>query len=121
MKLMITKLNALLGISLGGTALKVFSLKIIGVLMNFVLTLIISRKYGAASLGDFAIIFMLLNIVIVFGKGGLDLAATKFVAKYNAEQQFGLVGQLMRKIPLLTFLFSAITAVVLFLMKIATI
>ena len=70
---------------LGGTLL-VISFKSIGVLLGLATQLIISRNFGADSLGVYNLILTTLMITAIAGQAGLDLHIVRMVPKLAAER-----------------------------------
>ncbi|WP_299244488.1 polysaccharide biosynthesis C-terminal domain-containing protein [uncultured Aquimarina sp.] len=58
--------------------------KVIGLLGGFVFTLLVSNFFGLNSLGVYVTIFSLLNIIVIFGKFGLDTAAVSVLSKQES-------------------------------------
>jgi len=66
-------------------SLTFFILRILGMVVGYAFTLIVTRNLGASAWGIFALCFTVLHIVSVIGKLGLDTALLRFIAQYNAQ------------------------------------
>lgn len=66
-----------------------FSLRILGIGLGYLFILLISRNFGAATLGVFTLSFTLLQIISVFGRFGLDTALLRFVAEFSSQSKMG--------------------------------
>ncbi|MDL1957448.1 MAG: flippase [Candidatus Desulfofervidus auxilii] len=60
-------------------------LRILGLIIGYAFTLIVTRNLGASAWGIFALSFTMLQITSVIGKLGLGTALLKFIAQYNAQ------------------------------------
>jgi len=66
-------------------SLTFFILRILGMVVGYAFTLIVTRNLGASAWGIFVLCFTVLHIVSVIGKLGLDTALLRFIAQYNAQ------------------------------------
>ncbi len=66
-------------------SLTFFILRILGMVIGYAFTLIVTRNFGAFAWGIFALCFTVLQITSVIGKLGLDTALLRFIAQYNAQ------------------------------------
>jgi O-antigen/teichoic acid export membrane protein len=64
-----------------------FILKIIGMSFGYVFTLLITRLYGAETMGIFALSLTLLTIFSVVGRLGFDTSLVRFVAEYSYQSR----------------------------------
>ena len=67
------------------------ALKMIGMGAGYVFTLLITRNFGAAEMGAFALSITLLSVASVPAMLGIDAALVRFAAEYNAEGRDDLV------------------------------
>jgi O-antigen/teichoic acid export membrane protein len=58
---------------------------------------VLARIMGASSYGNFAYALTWLNILVLFGKLGLDTASLRFVAEYNGTGKWGLMKGFLRR------------------------
>lgn len=65
-----------------------FILKVIGTLAVFVLYLIISRQYGAETMGSYSLFMALLSLFGIFSTLGLTSAVMRFVPDYISNNKF---------------------------------
>jgi len=68
-------------------SLTFFILRIVGMIIGYAFTLIVTRNLGASAWGIFALCLTVLQIISVIGKLGLDTALLKFIAQYNAQRK----------------------------------
>ena len=68
-------------------SLTFFILRILGMIVGYAFTLIVTRNLGASAWGIFALSFTVLQITSVIGKLGLDTALLRFIAQYNAQRK----------------------------------
>jgi len=66
-------------------SLTFFILRILGLIVGYAFTLIVTRNLGASAWGIFALCFTVLQITSIIGKLGLDTALLRFIAQYNAQ------------------------------------
>ncbi|RKX58726.1 MAG: hypothetical protein DRP29_06015, partial [Thermodesulfobacteriota bacterium] len=66
-------------------SLTFFILRILGMIVGYAFTLIVTRNLGASAWGIFALSFTVLQITSVIGKLGLDTALLRFIAQYNVQ------------------------------------
>ena len=62
-----------------------FFLRILGMIVTYAFTLLVTRKLGASAWGVFALSFTILQIASVLSRLGLDSALLRFIAQYNAQ------------------------------------
>jgi O-antigen/teichoic acid export membrane protein len=62
-----------------------FMLKILGLFLGYIFTLLIARMYGADTLGVFALSITILTVFSVFGCFGFDTGLLRFVAEYSSQ------------------------------------
>jgi len=62
-------------------------LRILGMIVGYAFTLIVTRNFGAFAWGIFTLCFTVLHITSVIGKLGLDIALLRFIAQYNAQRK----------------------------------
>jgi len=65
-----------------------FAFRILGLGFGYIFTLIITRCYGAESMGIFALAFTVLQISSIIGRLGMDTALLRFVAEYSSQGQW---------------------------------
>jgi len=78
----------------GGTA---FTLKITGMFLGYIFTLLIARKYGADTLGIFALSLTVLTIFSVIGRLGFDTGLVRFAAEYASQGKPDLLREIYIK------------------------
>ena len=83
-------------------------LRVLGLLLGYLFTLIVTRQFGSASYGLVVLSLTLFMIVSIGGKLGFDIPLTRFVAsgKYSKEQ----VGAFLAKASLRSFSISVLLA-----------
>lgn len=89
------------------------TLKSIGAVAQFLLTIVIARKFGAAPSGDF---FYLLTLALVsgrLGRIGMDRTITRFVAAFAVEDKWQQVRQLVYRSSLVTVVPAGVFAAIL--------
>lgn len=69
----------------------VFLVNVLGIGLMFVAHVLLARLIDASSYGNFAYALTWLNVLVLFGKLGLDTASLRFVAEYNGTGQWGLM------------------------------
>ena len=60
-------------------------LRSIGMLLGYVVSLIVARKYGTQGMGIWALTLSYISIALIFSKAGLDISTMKFIARFKAE------------------------------------
>ncbi len=68
-----------------------FNLRVMGMAVQYVFILLISRWYGAGVIGIYSLSIAALRISMLVGRAGLDNALVKFIAQYAAEERWDLV------------------------------
>jgi len=86
-----------------------FIFRIVGMGFGYVLTLMITRWYGADTMGLFSLSITLLNIFATIGVFGFDNSLVKFIADYNSNGNLHLIKEVYQKslylvLPLTIFL-----------------
>ena len=97
---------------LHGSAIS-FVLKVLGALFQFIMTLVISRKLGAASAGLFFLALTIVNILAVVARFGSDNYLVKKVSELNAIGDTGLCIDYIDKVLWIVLIASSICAVCL--------
>ena len=72
----------------GGSAVVI---KALGTGLQFLLLVLLGRALGAAQLGTYVNATAWMDVLVLLGKVGLDMAAFRYVAMYLSQQQFGLL------------------------------
>ncbi len=91
-------------------------LRILGMIVAYAFTLLVTRKLGASAWGVFALSLTVLQIVSVLGRLGLDSALLRFIAQYRAKGQGKTAYHIYKKSLKIVFSFSlTLTVLVYFL------
>lgn len=72
-------------------------LKVTGMALSYGFTLLVTRQYGAETMGVFSLAFTLLSICTIFSVMGLDSAILRFMAEYTAQGKTELASAVYRK------------------------
>jgi O-antigen/teichoic acid export membrane protein len=91
-----------------------FTLKIVGLLFGYIFTLIITRNFGADTMGIFALCTTVLSIASILGRLGIDTALLRFVAEYKAQDRVDLVKEVYGKALKIVIPFSIILTFIFF-------
>ncbi|MBZ0158363.1 MAG: flippase [Alphaproteobacteria bacterium] len=67
-----------------------FLLKAFGMVLGYAFTMLITRTYGAHTMGVFTLFITVLNIVSIVGRLGFDTALLKFIAEYSSRDRMDL-------------------------------
>lgn len=68
-----------------------FNLRVMGMAVQYLFILLVSRWYGAGVIGIYSISIAALRISMLVGRAGLDNALVKFIAQYAANERWDLV------------------------------
>jgi O-antigen/teichoic acid export membrane protein len=98
---------------LSGTTVAL-SLKIIGIVFGYIFTLLITRNFGADTMGIFALCTTVLSIASILGRLGTDTALLRFVAEYSAQGRKDLVKEVHGKALKIVVPFSISLTIILF-------
>lgn len=91
-----------------------FGLRIIGIGIGYIFTLLISNHFGAEAMGLYALSFVLLQIVSMIGRMGMDMALIKFIAEYKTKQQAYLIKELYLMVVKLIFPIATLLSAIIF-------
>jgi len=91
-----------------------FIFRIVGMGLGYVLTLMITRWYGADTMGLFSLSITLLNIFTTISVFGFNDALVRFVADYNSNNKPHLVKDVYQKSLSTTIILSFILSVILY-------
>lgn len=94
-----------------------FVLTIAGVLSGYVLTLLITRNFGADVMGIFSLSTTVLTIASIFARFGLDTTLLRFVAEYSTQNRFDLVKEVYIKSLKIAILFSLILSILFYVLS----
>jgi len=95
-------------------SLTFFILRILGLIVGYAFTLIVTRNLGASCWGIFALCFTVLQITSVIGKLGLDTALLRFIAQYNAQGKVRTARYIYLKSIIVTIFLSLFLCVLLY-------
>jgi O-antigen/teichoic acid export membrane protein len=85
---MFNKLKLMLNFpSLAKDSSLVFGLKVFGMTIGYMFTILVSNFYGAEVLGIYTLSFVFLQIVSTLGRLGVDTASVKFIAEYKEKKE----------------------------------
>jgi len=73
-----------------------FFISILGRNFGFLQQLVITNYYGAAAFGVFRVCFSILSLVGIFGRFGVDMAISRFVAQYRKQDKMDLVNEIFQ-------------------------
>lgn len=73
-----------------------FFISVIGRNLGFAQQLVITNFYGAAAFGVFRVCFSLLSLVGIFGRFGVDMAISRFVAQYRKQNKMEMVNEIFQ-------------------------
>jgi len=93
-----------------------FVIKLLGILINYLFTLFVTRYYGASIWGLFTLSLSILQIISVIGRFGLDTALLRFIAEYRSQGKYFLIKLVYKKVALFIFLLSLLLAVGLYIL-----
>ncbi len=91
-----------------------FILRISGMVVGYVFTIVVTRNLGASAWGIFALCITILQIVSVLSKLGLDTALLRFIAQYNAQGKGKTIKHIYLKAISLIIPFSIFLSVFLY-------
>lgn len=73
-----------------------FFISILGRNFGFAQQLVITNFYGAAAFGVFRVCFSLLSLIGIFGRFGVDMAISRFVAQYRKQNRYDLINEIIQ-------------------------
>ena len=91
-----------------------FILRILGMVVAYAFTLVVTRTLGASAWGIFALCLTVLQITSVVGRLGLDTALLRFIAQYNAQGKGATARSIYLKSVSLVIPFSLFLSIVLY-------
>lgn len=91
-----------------------FFMRILGMVVSYVFTFIISHVYGATVLGAFAISQVVLNMFTMFSRAGMDTSIVKFFASNIALDKWPTVLNIYKKVLSISIPIGIITTSILF-------
>ncbi|WP_456397905.1 flippase [Desulfurobacterium sp.] len=94
-----------------GTA---FGFRILGIVLGYLFTLLVTRTLGAKAWGIFALCLVVLQIASVIGKLGMDTALLRFTAEYTAKKRVDILNDIYRKALKLVAPFSIIVTTIVY-------
>ena len=91
-----------------------FFMRILGMVVSYVFTFIISHVYGAVVLGAFAISQVVLNMFTIFSRLGMDTSIVKFFAANIALNKWPTVLNIYKKVLSISIPIGMVTTAILF-------
>ncbi|MEZ5014528.1 MAG: flippase [Chitinophagales bacterium] len=90
-----------------------FFISLIGRPLGLIQVAIITNFFGADANGVFRVCFSIFSLVVIFGRFGVDMAMSRFVAQYRKQGRYDLVNEVFQKsmrivVPLAAFLSVAV-------------
>ncbi len=93
-----------------------FIYKVIGLVIGYVFTLLVTRTLGADAMGVFALSVTVLNIFAVVGRFGFDLVLLRFVAEYASQGRMDLAKEVyLRSVKVVVPLCLSLSVLLFFL------
>lgn len=74
-----------------------FVFRILGIAVGYVFTLLITKNFGADTMGIFTLSFTVLGVFSVVGKLGFNTALLRFVAEYSSQNKMDFVKEVYIK------------------------
>jgi O-antigen/teichoic acid export membrane protein len=74
-----------------------FGISIVGRFIGYLLLMVIGWIYGQEAMGVYTVGLSILSIVGIFGRFGVDMALSRFVAQYGSIGRWDLVQHTYRK------------------------
>ena len=92
-----------------------FILKIVGLLLGYVLAIFITNKFGALVFGQYVTALLIVEILAIVSRLGIDTALVRFVSRYVHKGASHLINQLFFKSVAIVTLAAVIFTVLLLL------
>ncbi len=92
-----------------------FALRIIGLIFGYVFIILITRNYGADTLGVFALASTILTMVSIIGKAGFDIALVRFISQHFTNNRLDLVKEVYYKALIIIIPLSIMISIALFM------
>lgn len=89
-----------------------FGLRIFGMLVGYIFTLMISNYYGAEALGVYSLSFVFLQMIATFGRLGIDMTSVKFIADYNIKNENNFIKKFYYMVVKFVFPFSILVSLI---------
>lgn len=89
------------------------TLRVGGLLLGYVFTILIARQFGASVVGLISLSFTLIMCVSIFGRLGIDVNLIRFFSNEHNKDDSGLFFKVLLK----AFVFSSLLALVLYTFK----
>ncbi len=94
-----------------------FALRIVGMAMGYLFTLLVARTFGAGALGLFSLSITMLNIFSVVGRLGLDTALLKSIAEYASQDKWEMAREMYGKSVIILVPFCLFLSVLSYLLS----
>jgi len=95
----------------------VFTGKFIGYILGLVSNFVLARFYGPKILGQYALVLATVNIISIFTIFGFNNGLVKYISRYRVTKQTKRLNKIIKIAFTYCVLFSAIGAILLFLLK----
>ena len=92
-----------------------FMLKIVGLLVGYGLAIFITNKFGASVFGQYVTALLIVEILSIISRLGIDTALVRFISRYVHKGAFNLINQLYLKSLAIVSLVSIIITLMLLL------
>jgi len=95
----------------------VFTGKFVGYILGLVSNFVLARFYGPKILGQYTLILAIVNIISIFTIFGFNNGLVKYISRYRVTKQTERLNEIIKIAFTYCVLFSAIGAILLFLLK----
>ena len=95
---------------------KVFFIRILGLVLGYLFTLIITRTMGSEDWGEFTLTFIVLQLFSILTRLGFDLAGLRFFSIFFSNREMGKVKDLYKKI-LIGMIMSSIIGTIMIVLS----
>jgi O-antigen/teichoic acid export membrane protein len=90
-------------------------MRLLGMLLVYVFSILLARSYGAETLGLFTLSLTVLNILTTIAVFGFDNTLVKFISEYNNKKKYHILSQIYKQSLIITMTISITLSIVLFL------
>lgn len=85
-----------------------FIIKLLGTILSFFISILISRQYGAEGIGNYYIALSVLNAFLIFSKMGFDISLIRVIASEINTKKDGSILYIIKK----SFLFIGMVSII---------
>lgn len=89
--------------------------RLIGLILSYIFTVLVTRKYGVDAWGVFTLFFAFIQISSKIARFGFDKGAIKFISEYRVKKNGNAIGEFYLMMILIVFILASMFSLITFI------